>query len=82
MLPIKTRTVFKSRWMALLWAGGIVWSAAEFAGSQPHRASSAPANGADQSGNTAAPVATDVDGNPISPADVAAAKAAVAAFGK
>lgn len=35
MLPIRTRSVFKSRWMALLWAGGILWSAAEFAGGQP-----------------------------------------------
>jgi hypothetical protein len=38
MLPIKTSSVFKSRWMALLWAGGIVWSASEFVGSQPHHA--------------------------------------------
>ena len=36
MLPIRTRSVFKSRWMALLWAGGILWSAAEFAGERPH----------------------------------------------
>jgi hypothetical protein len=43
MLPIRTRSVFKSRWMALLWAGGIVWSAAEFAGGQsrPHDPASA-----------------------------------------
>ena len=38
MLPIKTKSVFKSRWVALLWAGGIVWTAAEFAGNQPHGA--------------------------------------------
>jgi hypothetical protein len=38
MLPIKTSSVFKSRWMALLWAGGIVWTASEFVGSQPHHA--------------------------------------------
>jgi hypothetical protein len=36
MLPIKTSSVFKSRWMALLWAGGILWTASEFADSQPH----------------------------------------------
>lgn len=35
MLPIRTRSVFKSRWIALLWAGGILWSAVEFAGGQP-----------------------------------------------
>jgi hypothetical protein len=45
MLPIKTRSVFKSRWMALLWAGGIVWSATEFAGSQPHHSADANAQG-------------------------------------
>ena len=38
MLPIKTKSVFKSRWIALLWAGGIVWSAAQFVGDQPHGA--------------------------------------------
>ena len=39
MLPIKSRTIFKSRWWALVWAGGILWTAADFAGSQPHRGS-------------------------------------------
>jgi hypothetical protein len=39
MLPIKFRTIFKSRWWALVWAGGILWTAADFAGSQPHGAS-------------------------------------------
>jgi hypothetical protein len=32
MLPIRTSSIFRSRWMALLWAGGIIWSAVEFAG--------------------------------------------------
>lgn len=35
MIPVKTSSVFKSRWMALLWAAGIVWFAYDFAGSQP-----------------------------------------------
>ena len=35
MLPIRTRSVFKSRWVALLWAGGILWTAIDFAGSRP-----------------------------------------------
>jgi hypothetical protein len=55
MLPIKHQSIFKSRWMALLWAGGIIWSAVEFTGSQPgatdnNQASpdeSAPASGGD-----------------------------------
>jgi hypothetical protein len=45
MLPIRHKTIFKNRWWALLWAGGIVWSAVEFAGGQPH--STAEANSAD-----------------------------------
>ena len=35
MIPMKTSTVFKSRWMALLWAAGIIWFAYDFVGSQP-----------------------------------------------
>ena len=45
MLPIRHKTIFKNRWWALAWAGGIVWSAVEFTGSQPH--SMAEANAAD-----------------------------------
>jgi hypothetical protein len=43
MLPIKHKSIFKSRWIALLWAGGILWSACEFVGSQP--------GGSDAAGN-------------------------------
>jgi hypothetical protein len=32
MLPIRHKSIFKSRWMALLWAAGIVWTAVDFAG--------------------------------------------------
>ncbi|MGE5562349.1 MAG: hypothetical protein ACM3ZV_03480 [Bacillota bacterium] len=35
MVPMRSSTIFKSRWMALLWAAGIVWFAYDFAGSQP-----------------------------------------------
>lgn len=35
MIPMRTSSVFKSRWMALLWAAGIIWFAYDFAGSQP-----------------------------------------------
>ena len=34
MLPIRHKSIFKSRWIALLWAGGILWGAIEFAGSR------------------------------------------------
>ena len=35
MIPMRTSSVFKSRWMALLWAAGIIWFAYDFAGSAP-----------------------------------------------
>jgi hypothetical protein len=31
MIPMKHSTIFKSRWMALLWAGGILWVAYDVA---------------------------------------------------
>jgi hypothetical protein len=33
MLPIRTSSIFRSRWTALLWAAGIIWTAVQFAGS-------------------------------------------------
>ena len=35
MFPMRTSSIFKSRWMALLWAAGILWFAYDFAGSLP-----------------------------------------------
>ena len=35
MIPMRTSTIFKSRWMALIWAAGIIWFAYDFAGSEP-----------------------------------------------
>lgn len=31
MLPIKHSSIFKSRWMALLWAAGVIWFALDVA---------------------------------------------------
>jgi hypothetical protein len=31
MVPMRTSSIFKSRWMALLWAGGIIWFAVSVA---------------------------------------------------
>jgi hypothetical protein len=39
MIPMRTSTIFKSRWMALIWAAGIIWFAYDFV------APSADANG-------------------------------------
>jgi hypothetical protein len=35
MFPFRTSSIFRSRWMALLWAGGILWTAIDVAGSPP-----------------------------------------------
>lgn len=59
MLP--TPRLFRSRWAALLWAGGIVWMAVDIAGSAPHGT----AHGHDA-------VATDAAGEPVDAADLAA----------
>ena len=56
MIPMKTSSVFKSRWLALLWAAGIIWFAYDFAGSQPQDTNA--------SGNSEQ--ATDATGAPIS----------------
>ena len=58
MIPMKTSTVFKSRWMALIWAAGILWFAYDFA--QPSAQS-------DNSTNAEQP--TDGSGAPITPDD-------------
>jgi hypothetical protein len=39
MIPMRTSSVFKSRWMALLWAAGIIWAAVDFVGSPDQSAS-------------------------------------------
>ena len=59
MIPVKTSSVFKNRWMALLWAAGIIWFAYDFAGSQPQ--------GSNESANATA--ATDATGAAITSDD-------------
>ena len=61
MFPIKHSAIFKSRWMALVWAAGILWIAYDFAESQPK--ASADTN------NVAADQPTDATGAPVSPED-------------
>ena len=58
MVPMKTSSVFKSRWMALLWAAGIIWFAYDFAGSQPQDSNSA-ANADQETDATGAPITAD-----------------------
>jgi hypothetical protein len=56
MWPMRTSTVFKSRWMALVWAAGVIWIAYDIAESAPR--SSAPTNNvaADQPTNAASEI--------------------------
>jgi hypothetical protein len=56
MFPMRLSSIFKSRWMALVWAAGIIWFAYDFAGSESQ----------DQTGNN---VTTDVTGAPVSSDD-------------
>ena len=57
MVPMRFSTIFKNRWMAVLWAAGIVWFAYDVAGSEP-QASNASAN-AEQTDATGSPVTSD-----------------------
>ena len=35
MIPMRTSTIFKNRWWAVLWAAGIIWLAYDVAASAP-----------------------------------------------
>lgn len=59
MIPMRSSTIFKSRWMALLWAAGIIWVALDVAGDGPAD------NGGNQASASAAPM-TDVSGAEVS----------------
>jgi hypothetical protein len=58
MIPMRHSTIFKSRWMALLWAAGIIWFAYDFVG---------PDDSSNASANAEAP--TDATGTPVTPDD-------------
>jgi hypothetical protein len=57
MIPMRTSTIFKSRWMALLWAAGVIWFAYDFA---------SPSDDAGNASDNQVQV-TDASGSPISP---------------
>jgi hypothetical protein len=64
MIPMRTSTVFKSRWMALVWAAGILWTAYDYAEAQPQPAANAAA-----ANNASDDEPTDATGAPITPED-------------
>ena len=70
MIPMKTSSVFKSRWLALLWSAGIIWFAYDVAESAP--------KGDANDVNAEQP--TDVTGAPIAPEDEERLKEALSKF--
>ena len=56
--------LFRNRWAALIWAGGILWTAVDVAGY-------APARKADASTNQTAPADTDATGEVVQNSDLA-----------
>ena len=58
MVPMRTSSIFKSRWLALLWAAGIVWFAYDFA---------APSGDGQATGTDDAVQVIDATGAPITP---------------
>jgi hypothetical protein len=58
MIPMRTSSIFKSRWMALIWAAGIIWAAYDFA-----------APDAQTDNSTNAEEATDAAGAPVTSDD-------------
>ena len=59
MVPIRTSWIFRSRWMALVWAGGILWFTYTFASPRNETA-----NASDNEVQI-----THATGAPISPAE-------------
>jgi hypothetical protein len=70
LFPFRTRSIFRSRWIALLWAAGIVWMAVDVAGSARQDASAD--NAAD----------TDASGTPVGSAEMNQAVQLLERFGR
>jgi hypothetical protein len=66
MFPIRHRSIFRSRYMALLWAAGILWLAYDVA---------APPGTEDSGGNNLQ--ATDATGAPVTKEDIEALESAI-----
>ena len=62
--------LFRSRWSALFWAAGILWTAYDVADSAPARNTDASTN-ATAEANTSAPAETDATGEVVQNSDLA-----------
>ena len=69
ILAMFSSKIFRSRWAALVWAGGILWTAYDIADATPGRESA---------GNQAAPAAEDATGVAVDNADLAILANAIA----
>ena len=58
MIPMRTSTIFKNRWMALVWAAGIIWFAYTVAEAQPQTSNSS-SNAEQATDGTGAPTTPD-----------------------
>ncbi len=72
MIPMRTSSIFKSRWWALVWGAGILWTAYDFAGAQPQ------GNVVDNNSSAEAP--TDETGAAITPEQAQQVNDAINAF--
>jgi hypothetical protein len=61
MIPMRTSSIFRSRWMALFWAAGFIWLALDVAAG-----ASSPSNSAASQADTGR---TDASGPPITSED-------------
>ena len=53
MFPFRYSSIFRSRWIALFWAAGIVWMAIQFAGGSHDAGNNSDTSSADDARRTA-----------------------------
>jgi hypothetical protein len=67
MIPMRTSSIFKSRWVALIWAAGIIWLAVDVAGGSASTPSNSTANETGLTDQAGQPV-TDEDAQKVAKA--------------
>lgn len=71
MFPMRYSSIFKSRWWALVWGAGILWTAYDFASAQPQ---------APVENNAATEAQTDGSGAQVTPEQAQQLNDAINAF--
>ncbi|MBA3669617.1 MAG: hypothetical protein H0W71_06070 [Sphingomonas sp.] len=62
MIPMKHSSIFKSRWMALIWAAGIIWFALDIAAPSATAGEPTDVTGAPVTSDDAAKIADIING--------------------